>query len=281
MPGPIDSLVGPVVDADSFLVESSDSSSPWTWQVLPDGLIYRSYLAGPKEPRISGTFFYEKDQGWLLDTTVGARVGIIRLGTAEAGWPQGWQLDIEGAAFPRLDLERNWDLQSADFRFGIPLTYGVGPFQTKLAYYHLSSHLGDELLIRNRRLLRSRINFSRDTLVAGWSTYPSSAWRIYSEIGWAFTSDGGSQPWELQFGTEWSPPGSIGVVGAPFVAINVYLREEVDFGGTFVFETGWQTRGVSGHLLRFGLHYLNGKSNQFQFFDESEQQLGLGLWYDF
>ena len=33
--------------------------------------------------------------------------------------------------------------------------------------------------------------------------------------------------------------------------------------------------------MRAGLHYYNGKSSQYQTFDDSEQQIGFGLWYDF
>jgi len=33
--------------------------------------------------------------------------------------------------------------------------------------------------------------------------------------------------------------------------------------------------------MRIGLHYLNGKSTQYQTFTKNEQQIGLGLWYDF
>jgi hypothetical protein len=29
------------------------------------------------------------------------------------------------------------------------------------------------------------------------------------------------------------------------------------------------------------MEYFNGKSPQFEFFDQSEQRLGFGLWYDF
>ena len=254
---------------------------PWEWQFLPDGLIYRSYLAGVKEPRIGGTLFRKGNQDWLLDVTLGGRVGMLRYGTNNDFWPEGWQLDIEGAAFPRLNLEENWDMESADFRFGVPLTYGMGNVQTKLAYYHLSSHLGDEFVLRNASSLSTRINFSRDVLVFGISTFPHPDWRLYGETGWAFHTDGGSQPWEFQFGFEIMPPLTLCVDHSPFLAINVHLREEVDFGGNLVVQTGWLCRSRSGHLFRIGFQYLNGKSSQFQFFDQSEQQVGVGLWYDY
>ena len=75
---------------------------PWTWQVLPTGLMYKSYLAGGREPRFGTQFVHERSQGWLWDTTLGARVGLLRYGTENDFWPEGWQLDVEGAAFPRL-----------------------------------------------------------------------------------------------------------------------------------------------------------------------------------
>ena len=46
-------------------------------------------------------------------------------------------------------------------------------------------------------------------------------------------------------------------------------------------QTGWQWRGPSGHLMRLGLEYFNGKSEQYQFTNDYEQQIGVGLWYDF
>ena len=51
--------------------------------------------------------------------------------------------------------------------------------------------------------------------------------------------------------------------------------------GNVVLEAGWLWRGNSTGTLRTGFHYFNGKSNQFQFFDNFEEQIGGGVWYDF
>ena len=40
-------------------------------------------------------------------------------------------------------------------------------------------------------------------------------------------------------------------------------------------------RGILGQTLRYGFQYYNGKSSQSEFFNQSEQQVGGGLWYDF
>lgn len=251
----------------------------WQWQLLPDGLIYRSYLAGAKEPRFSGTFYHERDGNEFIGATIGSRVGVFRYGTLDPISPEGWQLDIEGAAFPRLNLDESWDLEATDFRIGIPLTYGLGAWQTKFAIYHISAHLGDEFVERTGAV---RNNYSRNALVLGESLDVTESVRVYGEVGWAFDNDGGSEPFELQFGAEYSPRYPTGSTGSPFVALNGHLREEVDFGGNFVAQLGWQWRGTRNrHLLRTGLHYFNGKSDQYQFFDEHEEQIGIGLWYDY
>jgi len=253
----------------------------WLWQVLPDGLIYRSYLAGVREPRISTVLLDERGNGALWDTTLGGRVGFLRHGTQHPARPEGWQLDIEGAAFPRLLTGVERDLASVDFRFGVPLTYGAGPWSAKLALYHLSSHVGDEYLEKNHDT--ARVNYVRDAAVLGLAYRPHEDWRLYAEAGWAFHMAGGAEPWEFQFGAEFSPARANGFRGSPFVAVNAHLQEEVSYGGNFTAQAGWQWRGAdSGSLLRAGVHYLTGHSNQYQFFQrDSEQQIGAGLWYDF
>ena len=130
---------------------------PWSWQIMPNNLIYTSYLAGPKEPRI-GTSVYRDTamdpmnpsiaNGTLWDTTLGGRASILRYGSDPVLHPQGFEVQIEGAAFVRLDPQDERDLRSADYRFGVPLVYGIGRWQTKLAYYHNSAHLGDEAMLK-------------------------------------------------------------------------------------------------------------------------------------
>lgn len=251
------------------------------WQVLPDSLIYRSYQAGVHEPRLSIVAFREDDGRSLWDGTLGGRVGLLRYGTYDGLYPQGWQLDVEAAAMVRLTLDEIRDFETADYRIGVPLTYGVDNWQFKFAMYHLSSHLGDEFAIANPGSLDDRINYVRDALVLGASYYPHPALRLYSEAAYAVNVDGGAKPWEFQFGTELSRPGPTGLGGTPFLAVNAHLREEHNFGGDVTAQAGWLWREEDGKVVRLGVHYFNGKSSQYQTFDDSEQQVGFGLWYDF
>jgi hypothetical protein len=148
-----------------------------------------------------------------------------------------------------------------------------------VGYYHLSSHLGDEFLLDHPGY--PRLNFARDVLVAGYAHYLSPNLRLYGEMGWAFYTDI-SQPWEFQFGVDYAPGYATGIRGAPFFAINGHLREELDFGGHFTVQAGWAWRADnSTHLLRTGLEYFNGASNEYSFYNLHEQQIGYGLWYDY
>jgi hypothetical protein len=250
----------------------------WQWQLLPDGIMYRAYLANPKESRLGTQIFNLDGEGAFWDSTLGGRMGLLRYGTNDPSWPQGWQLDVEGSAQVRLDPDENMDQRSVDFRAGAPLTYAYGRHRLKFGYYHLSSHLGDEFLAAHPTF--SHVNFTREVLTLGYAYYVTEDLRLYGELGWAFHSDV-SNEWEFQFGIDYAPGRPTGFRGAPFFAANGHLREELNYSGNFVVQAGWAWRGQTSHLLRTGFHYYNGLSDQYSFYRNFEQQIGGGVWYDF
>jgi len=248
------------------------------WQWLPDGLIYRSYLAGVKEPRFAAQWVDEQHEGSFYDVALGGRVGLVRYGTCDPLRPEGWQIDFEGAVFPRIE-SGSLDVVAMDFRYGIPLTFGRGRYRMKLAFYHLSAHLADEFLLNHPGA--RRLNYLRDAIVWGHSFYATEDLRLYAEAAYAFRVDDGAEPWEFQFGVDYSPAAPTGLWPVPFIAVNGHLREEVEFGGNVVVQVGVQWRGTSGNLFRIGMHCYNGKSDQYEFFDRFENKLGAGMWYDY
>ena len=276
---PSSELPKPIVASEDALPPCEDGVCE-TWQVLPPGLLFRSYLAGEKEPRMGTSLLFETGGDTLQESTIGARLGLVRYGTVGAIRPEGWQLDFEGAALLRQNWTHSLDVDAVDFRFGIPITWRRGPWAAKFAYYHLSSHVGDEFLGRNPGF--RRVNYIRDAIVAAVSYDITCDWLVYAEAAFAFHTDGGAEPWEFQFGVEYSPIERNGFRGTPFFAINGHLREEFNFGGSVNAMAGWQWRSeYSDVRLRFGAHYYNGKSMQYSFFNQHEELIGLGLWYDF
>lgn len=250
-----------------------------TFQVLPPGLMYTSYLAGVREPRFASQWVSEATQGAFWDIALGGRVAVLRWGTADPVNPQGCEVQMEGAAFPRLARDYEMELIACDYRFGIPVAFARGRHRYKIGYYHLCSHLGDEWMLRYPEL--ERINYVRDSMVVGYSFYATPDLRLYAEAGCAFGTDGGAEPWEFQFGIDYSPAQPTGLRPVPFMAVNGHLREEVDFGGNITAQVGWQWRGMTGNLLRMGLQCFVGKSEQFEFWNQYESKLGFGMWYDF
>ena len=274
---------------------------PWCWQLLPNNLIYTSYLAGPKEPRLATVWYDDtgpspipgrggEQNGWLWDSTLGGRVSVVRYGSNTELHPQGFEMQLEGAAFVRLDPGDDRDLRSADYRFGIPLVYGIGRWQTKLAYYHNSAHIGDEFLIKYGNF--DRVNYVRDVIVFGNSYYMYDWLRLYGEVGWSFFNAGGSKPWEFQFGTELIQARPTGIRGAPFFAVNGMTRQELNWGGNVCAQVGWAWRGYqSEKLFRIGFEYLYGSDPQYEFTKTdsttgkitalNQNRAGIGMWYDY
>lgn len=247
---------------------------------LPEGFIYPSYLAGRKEPRMQTLFTHEDGYGWLWDITLGGRVPMYRYGTAGPIAPEGFQIDIEGAAMLRLDFERDRQLAATDYRAGLPLTYGTKHWQYKFAYYHISSHLGDNYLLDG---FREKKRYVRDELVVGLAWRPIEPVRIYGEVGWAFHVGDTTKPWEFQLGAEYSPVyrPQTAKTGTPFAAVHGHLFEELDFGGYLNLQIGWQWRSRQNARFRFGVEFYDGCDDQFQFHALHQRKYGVGLWYDF
>jgi hypothetical protein len=250
----------------------------WRWIFMPQGFLYHTYWASMAEPRLATQLFHENGQGELLDSTIGGRLGFVRFGRADSA--HGFQLDVIAGAKLRQDPGSEMDMVGTDYRYDIPLTYRDGAHAWKFGFYHVSAHTGDEFLLKHPGF--NRLNFYRDTLYLGYSYYVIPELRLYGETGWAFNSDI-SEPWEFQFGLDYGPAYPTGIRGAPFVALNAHLREELNFGGNFNMQFGWAWKmgGPNAGTLRTGGFYYNGGSPQFSFYQTSEQSLGWGLWYDF
>lgn len=74
-------------------------------------------------------------------------------------WPKsdskGFDLGIEGAAITQFEwTDRDTTFQrnilSTDYRIGIPFVIYFHPWTIRIRFYHLSSHMGDDYIIRNK-----------------------------------------------------------------------------------------------------------------------------------
>ena len=266
----------------SYLDDFTSNDSVYQYQILPPGLMYRSYLAGEKEPRTMWSVLYDtKRSRTIWETALGARVGLFRYGTEGATRHEGYQLDLEGAVFARLiPAEPSTMLEGADFRFGLLNTWREDRLAVKWGYYHVSSHLGDEFLIVNPDF--DRINYVRDAAIVGVMADVLVDTQVYGEVANALGSQGGAKPWEFQFGSQYVPTRKMFAYGSPYVGANTYMRQDFGFRSGFNFIAGWNWYGEkTGERLRVGMQYYRGPSLQYSFFDRSERLIGGGIWLDY
>ena len=254
--------------------------SIFSWQLMPSGLMYRSYLAGEKESRIANVWAKDRSGRNVMESTLGGRVGLLRYGTVGAYRPQGWQFDLEGAALTRvLPGTNSTELEAVDYRVGMLSTWAEGPWHAKAGYYHLSSHLGDEFMIANP--LFPRLNYVRDSAIAGVTYELTDDWQTYGELAYALGREDGAKPLEFQYGIQYSPL-AFGFRGAPFAALNGHTRQDFGYVTSITVQAGWQWRGSeSQHLFRAGLQYYDGPALQWSFAGRNESLIGGGIWFDF
>lgn len=260
------------------------SNQAWHWQLFPYGMIYQNYLAGVNESRMAGVWNNDKDLDWIWDITLGGRAPILRYGNKNPLHPEGFQLDIEGSAHLRLDYEHAMDVDATDFRFGVPFSYGNRVWQFKTGYYHVSSHLGDERILRLERegIYHNRINYVREAWIFGFSYRIRPSFRVYAEADIALWTGECTKPLHFQFGAEYAsmyPTNEFW--GKPFAAVNILLLQEHDYDGSICLQAGWQWRGTHNQVFRFGLQYFGGVSEQYEHIAHREHKFGIGLWYDF
>ena len=172
------------------------------------------------------------------------------------------------------------DVESTDYRFGTEITAGEGPWAMKFGYFHVSSHVGDEYVIRNPTF--QRINYVTESWVLGFSYTAADTVRVYGEMANSFSASGGAKRYQFQTGMEYTPIAKIPRFGAPFVAVNLDFRQSVNYDPATTAQVGWSFQGPdSDRRLRFGLQYANGPTSQFEFFRRREEYLGFGIWFDY
>ena len=262
-------------------------STAWSWQLFPDGKMYPAYLAGVNEARLGSVWNKDDHLGWIWDITLGGQMPLLRYGNRNSVLPEGFQLDVEGFVHLRLDIEHERDLDAADFYCGAPISYAIKNWQFKTGYYHVSSHLGDERMIRlhhnNVPFPYDRTNYVREAWLFGVAFRPHRDVRLYAEADFAFWLGEGTKPWHFQFGAEYSPVAPAGKwIGRPFAAIHARLVQERNYGGNLCVQGGWQWRGPQNQLFRVGLQYFTGVSEQYEYvYERRENKIGVGIWLDF
>lgn len=258
---------------------------------LPRGDVFCPLLADPKGQRSFVSYLHESnDDGDMNIGSVGITdsFGLLRFGGSKPG--DGFQISISGSVFAQFDLDiSSYDLLNADYVIGLPITFRSGAFSTRLRLYHQSSHLGDELLLRedNPDFERENISFESAEVIISLDGGP---FRVYGGGEYLLRRD----PPDLERsvvhgGIELRPAkrlASFGTVaGMRFVfGGDVKISEQQDWKPAFSVRTGLEfdrPRDTEPPGRRWGLllEAYDGPSPYGQFFRRDVRQLGAGIHF--
>ena len=260
------------------------ASFDWDVQFAPDRDLYRTYLADPRQSKSGSKVQYSlrrdsESNNVKIENVLGGHRPLV--GWTDAAHPdQEMQLQIEAAVFSRFDISEQWDMDAADYRFGFPFLFRSGDVILKVHPYHITSHLGDEYISREDA---KRDSYHLNELAVGVSWPFNSPIRVYGELGIAMYAGPETDSGRAQVGAEWifEPLGKSRV--APFVALDLQTRNEIDWSWNATAMTGLMLmpKSGSGNGLRGTLEYYRGNDAQTQFKGEREHYVALGFAADF
>jgi hypothetical protein len=250
----------------------------WIESFFPAGLLYRPYLADPRQSKTSVKVVLGGGQGAgsKIENTLGVMHAIYR-------WEEPGrdgdvvELAFEAAAFSRFDRDEHWDLEATDYRFGFPLSYKTGDVIFKFHIWHMTSHLGDEYHKRTDRELRK---YHLDEAAFGISWEMSNMSRLYAEFGLAFYAGPETESGRIQFGYEWTEKDSDEGT-TPYLAFELSSRNDIEWGLNKIVAAGLMFKvAEKARALRIGLELYHGRDVQTQFLEQQERGLSLVVAMD-
>jgi Protein of unknown function (DUF1207) len=272
------SLVIPV--AGSAQAKAREGGRGWFPREAP----FERLIAAPREVQFRGAFVLADRnvapgfEGRNIEAIVaiGQNVGVYRFDDNE-GIDGAITLHMEFGIFSRFFMEEpTRDLINADFRIGLPLQFRRGPWQLRVGYRHLSSHIGDDYL---NRFPESVLQTSKDGFVGDVAYRLNEAVRVYGGADYNFHTNAFMSRASLRGGFEFDaiPAGEEDSVW-PFLAADAeYFSYSDDVAINVTGGIGFRVRG---RLMRVEGRGHLGPSAMAQFREIPETFLGLGIRID-
>jgi hypothetical protein len=235
-----------------------------------DGYLYDPYLAAPRQSQTGSKLLIPLRAGEprRIENALGLALPVVRW-TAEEDRGSGTEIQIEAGVFARFDIRERWDLDAADFRFGVPVVHREGDLALKFHLYHLTSHLGDEFIERTGTEV---VPYHLEEAAGGVSWDFAAGSRVYAEAAAAVYTSRPTGNGRVQLGFEWVGKKSTAGL-CPYLAVDLQARNEQDWNPLKVFAAGL----AYGRSARVGVELVHGRDPQTQFLDDNVFYLTLGL----
>jgi hypothetical protein len=254
---------------------------------LPTGHLFRALIADPRWPHFSASYRYYLDTPGSKNAAAvsfGETIPLYRGRIGEKGeWGQ-WETGVQGGVFSIFDLDsQSFDLINTDFLIAGFVGYRFGDISALGRIFHQSSHLGDELLLRETR--PSRVNLSYEGLDAKFSYDLPLGLRAYAGGGYLIDVDPSNLGRGLaQAGAEFKSPWALWQGRLrPIAGMDFQFREENNWHTDLSLRAGLQFENVSvlSRNLQILVEYYNGRSFEGQFFKQPVEYLGIGAHFNF
>jgi hypothetical protein len=253
---------------------------------FPEDHLFCALLADPKEARsfvsyLRGEFRTREDPAGEVTNIgsvgLGDSFGLVRIGGPRPG--EGVQLDIVGSVFAQFDLgAASTDLINADYLVGFPLTFRRGGFSARGRFYHQSSHLGDEYLLRDEEIQRENLSFESVEVLVSQEAGPL---RAYVGVEQLFRRNPETLAERLVHGGFELRRGRAGP-SRVVAGVDVKATRQHDWSPAISGRVGIEVArsaagGHPGRLVAFLLEAYDGPSPYGQFFQDDITYFGIGF----
>jgi hypothetical protein len=259
--------------------------------VLGPGRLFEPLIADPRWPHFYASYNYFGGDGTSADLSsvgsvgFGETIAFVRQQVSPNTRIEG---GLQAGVFAIFDLDADSkDLINADYFVGPFLSVRTGDFSLITRIHHLSSHLGDEYILRTNLADEDRVDLSYEAVDAIASYEFGRAFRVYGGAGYIVHQNESAtdlDPWLIQYGVEYrSPTAYANGLLRPVAAADFQHKEFADFQMDLSLRAGFQIEDPKRFSQRMMLllEYYNGRSPNGQFFDENQEFFGIGLHFYF
>jgi hypothetical protein len=240
-------------------------------------------MADPRWPHFSASFQNVSGSPELESGAAVSFGGVFPLLEDDAPWGGRWQIGVLGSVFALFDRASvSQDLINNDYFVGVPINWRKGRWSAQARYYHQSSHLGDEFLLRGTGTPRINLSFEVADLRLSYDI--DEEFRVYGGGGRVLRSEPHLHPWLAQLGGEYTADWTfLRDTLRPVAGLDLQAREFQDWTPDLSLRAGVQldNRLVAGRKVQLLLEYYNGKSPNGQFFQEDIEYLAVGAHFYF
>lgn len=253
-------------------------------EFLPDGHLFDPILLDPLEAQTYGSLLpvynteSKRYKGSIVPFAFGFAKPFYRRTTA-SGNSSEWVLDL--ASFTQFEAYHDATLDKArrqiinnDYKVSIIYNVRQGANAYRFRVYHLSSHLADDYIYRNKITAPTPNSVNYELLDVTYSRM-MQAWRLYGGIGFVLRKSEERKLLSAQLGAYYKKPSdrATRLVGG----VDIKFWQQTDFRPGIHGGIGLEV-GRTQHNLTFLLEGYSGFRPYSQFEDQQTSWIGVGLY---